>query len=94
MEDRSDISSISDISNQPNEIPTINIEEFLLQEHARSLSSIHSNDDHSFPKIFTVAQTLKDPLILNHIKPDYGSLGEFVGDLNLSKDLLNQKKYK
>lgn len=48
----------------------------------------------NYPKIFTVAQTLKDPLILNHIKPDYGSLGDFIGDINIGRDLLNnQKKY-
>ena len=45
-------------------------------------------------KIFTVAQTLKDPFILNHIKPDYGSLEDFIGDINIGRDLLNnQKKY-
>ena len=45
-------------------------------------------------KIFTVAQTLKDSFILNHIKPDYGSLEDFIGDINIGRDLLNnQKKY-
>ncbi len=73
----------------------------MLDEHARNLSSIHSSPDtllkninnkNNYPRIFTVAQTLKDPLILNHIKPDYGSLGDFIGDLNIGRDLLNSQK--
>lgn len=74
----------------------------MLDEHARNLSSIHSSPDtilhtninnkNNYPRIFTVAETLKDPLILNHIKPDYGSLGDFIGDLNIGRDLLNSQK--
>lgn len=96
MESQSDISSIS--SNQPyedtNKIPSIHIDQYILDEHAKNISSVHDSmhGGRGFPRIFTVAQTLKDPLILNHIKPDYGSLGEFIGDINIGQNLLTQKK--
>lgn len=31
---------------------------------------------------------LKSGQILSHIKPDYGSLGEFMKDVGISKDIL------
>lgn len=94
MESRSDISSLSSKRSVDNHIPSIHVDQYLFDEHAKKISSLHESESgKSFPRIFTVAQTLKDPLILNHIKPDYGSLGEFIGDLNIGRDLLNQKKY-
>ncbi len=35
---------------------------------------------------------MKDEFILAHIKPDYGSLGEFITDINLNADIFKQKK--
>lgn len=83
LEGESEYSSLGDVSH----IPSIHLEEFLMEEHARGLSTLEA------PKIFTVARTLKDPFIISHIKPDYGSLGEFMVDASLRKDFLSQKKY-
>lgn len=65
----------------------------MLDEHAKNLSSINGSRTKQHPHIFTVAETLKDPFILKHIKPDYGSLGDFIGDSIINRDLLHQKKY-
>ena len=88
MENSSDRSSLSESLPETSRISSIHIEEYLMEEHARRVSG------HESPKIFTVAQTLKDPFILSHLKPDYGSLGDFMVDVSLRKDFLTQKKYK
>lgn len=95
MESQSELSSVSSQrGEEANQVPSINIEQYIGNENSKNGKGGNQSDQRKgFPRIFTVAQTLKDPLILNHIKPDYGSLGEFIGDLNIGRDLLNQKKY-
>lgn len=44
-------------------------------------------------QIATVSKVIRNPLILAHIKPDYGSLSEFMTDIGVAKDLLTFKKY-
>lgn len=83
-------SHASNTTEQAHHVPDLHLSSFLKEEHAQSISEHQS---YRTPKIFTVAETLKDPTILAHIKPDYGSLAEFIGDVGLSKDLLVQKKY-
>ena len=39
-------------------------------------------------QIYTVSKSIKNPKILEHIKPDYGSLGEFMKNVAMSKDIL------
>ncbi len=39
-------------------------------------------------QIYTVSKSIKNPQILEHIKPDYGSLGEFMKNVGISKDIL------
>ena len=72
-------------------MPHLHLSEFIKDEYAQKLSEQSDKVENKL-RIFTVAETLKDPAILAYIKPDYGSLGDFIGDINLSKDLLNQKK--
>lgn len=87
MENSSEISSeLSSCEQKKERVPSIHLSQFLMEEHARAIATEEA------PKIFTVAQTLKDPFILAHIKPDYGSLGEFMKDASLRKDFFNQKK--
>lgn len=95
MESQSDISSISSQRlDEGNQVPSIHIEQYIGDGNTKHGPAGNGPDQRrGLPRIFTVAQTLKDPLILNHIKPDYGSLGEFIGDINIGRDLLNQKKY-
>jgi hypothetical protein len=41
-----------------------------------------------------VGKGIKSAYILSHIKPDYGSLGEFMKDVGITKDiLLHNRKY-
>jgi hypothetical protein len=35
-----------------------------------------------------VGKGIKSAYILSHIKPDYGSLGEFMKDVGITKDIL------
>ena len=86
MENNSERSLETSSEHEGPRAPSIHLEEFLMEEHVKGIQ----NNEH--PKIFTVAQTLKDPFILSHIKPDYGSLGEFMVDVSLRKDYLSQKK--
>lgn len=45
-------------------------------------------------QIYTVSKNIKNPRILEHIKPDYGSLGEFMKNVGISKDILmHNRKY-
>lgn len=45
-------------------------------------------------QIYTVSKSIKNPKILEHIKPDYGSLGEFMKNVAMSKDILmHNRKY-
>ena len=54
--------------------------------------SIH--EDMSSFQIYTVSKSIKNPRILEHIKPDYGSLGDFMKNVGISKDiLLHNRKY-
>ena len=53
-------SKISSESVSINEVPNLNLEEFIKDEYAQKLS-LHSEKGHKNLKIFTVAQTLKDP---------------------------------
>lgn len=38
--------------------------------------------------MFTASKSLKNAYFFSHIKPDYGSLGEFMKDVGISKDIL------
>lgn len=37
--------------------------------------SLNESGEHSVMQIYTVSKNIKNPQILEHIKPDYGSLG-------------------
>jgi hypothetical protein len=52
-----------------------------------------SRQENSF-QIYAVSKGLKNPKILENIKPDYGSLGEFMKNVAISKDIvLHNRKY-
>ena len=50
--------------------------------------SISQVDEMPSFQIYTVSKSIKNPKILDHIKPDYGSLGQFMKNVGISKDIL------
>lgn len=60
--------------------------------HLSLEANIINNKSKKNPQSNTNKFNQKDD-ILSYIKPDYGSLGEFITGVNLTTDFLKQKKY-